>query len=195
MAGTPPNSYTIAIPDCWPRCMPRTGDIGALLEQTGATVDPVRRAALLAQIGAATIDAWEPDLLAIMTPVGRPIVPVGFLVVGLSARAGEILGSLLGITTADLADLGVADAGRLVDTKVETITLDGPGVATRVSATRRGGGVRTNVPGLQHEVYLVPEPHTGRAAVLMFTTIADDQVIGPFGELCDLVVTTFDWVW
>lgn len=184
-----PTHFGIVLPGWWPRLEPVFGPI----DQPPAEPAP-EQAELIAQLLAdAEIPAGTRCVAAMMTAENEPR-PFGAMYINHSAEAGAIMAGMVGVEVAadDLSDL--RSVGSLEGVELSVIHFDEVGSVSCVTARRRNTA-NPDVPDTLIRAYLIPEPKSLRAAMVLYTCEYQEGGVEAVCDMCDLITASFSWHW
>lgn len=186
----PPKQFGMTMPGWWPRIEPvmQPGDRAAA-DLPPEQAEPIRRMLASADIPAGT------RCVSVMMTVEDEPRPFGLMYVNHSDDAGRVMSGMLGVqaTPDELADLH--SVGNLEDVDVSLTHFDTVGAVSCVTARRAQGVSGGGTTPTLIRAYLIPEPKSFRAALVLYMTAYQEAGVEPFCDLCDQVTATFTWRW
>lgn len=184
----PPNQFGLTVPGWWPRVEP-VFDIG---DRVAEELEPDQAEALREMFS--SVNAMDGTrLISVMMSAEDEPRPMGIMYVNHSENAGRVMSGMLGIeaTPAEVPDLRAV--GKLKDTEVSVVHFDGVGSVSCVTSRRESAAPEGR--GSLIRAYIIPQPQSLQAVLILYMTAYHDVVLEPFAELCDDVTSSFNWRW
>lgn len=192
-----PRQFGLSVPAWWPRIQPLPHDPDRAADQ----LDPDQAAAIGEMFNAVNL-ADGTKLISLMLSAEEVPRPMGVMYVNHSENAGRVLSGLLGVSASpgEIGDLH--QIGKLRDTTVDLLHFDEVGSVSCVTSRRRGADVHDEhgsvlAPARDGllRAYVIPQPQSMQAVLIMYFTTYHDEMVAPFAELCDHVTASFNWRW
>lgn len=185
----PPKQFGIVLPGWWPRVEPIQGPI----DREPTAISPEQEALLEQLADNLSIPDGTKCVSIMMTAEDEPR-PFGLLYLNHSAEAGRIMAGMAGLDAAgaDLGDLG--SVGNLDGVELSVVHFDTVGSVSCVTA-RRANAANPDAPDALVRGYLIPEPKSLRAAMVLYHAEYQEAGVEAFCDMCDLITASFTWKW
>jgi len=184
----PPKQFSLPMPGWWPRVEP-VFDFG---DQVPEELDPEQAEAIQEMF--AQVNAKDgTKLISIMMSAEDEPRPMGIMYVNQSANAGKVMSGLLGIEATPTEVPSLASVGRLKDSEVSVVHFDTVGPVSCVMSRRESANPDGRASLIR--AYIIPQPQTLQAVLIVYITADHEPVRQPFAELCDDITSGFNWRW
>lgn len=186
----PPRQFHLPIPAWWPR-IEVLDDLGDRVpdelepEQQQAVIDMVRSVGGLGGTKVVSV---------MMTAEDTPRV-MGLMYINYSDQAANLLSGLLGMQATPDEIPELRSVGKLKDTEVSVVHFDTVGAVSCITARRANLNEHLTTQEALIRAYVVPKPSTLKAVLVVFTTTYHEQAKVPFSDLCDDIMSGFNWRW
>ncbi len=184
----PPKQFGFRLPGWWPRVEP-VFDIG---DRVAEELEPEQAEALREMFS--SVNAMDGTrLISVMMTAEDEPRPMGIMYVNHSENAGRVMSGILGIeaTPTEVPDL--RSVGKLKDTEVSVVHFDTVGSVSCVTSRREATSSEGRASLIR--AYIIPQPQTLKAVLILYVTAYHDVVREPFAEFCDDVTSRFSWNW
>lgn len=183
-----PQQFSIIVPDWWPRIAP-TPDFADQMVQ-GLNDE---QAAELNELFESVDPQDGTRLVAIITNGQPEPQSNGLMYINHSAQAARLMAGFVGINATPNEVPELRSIGKLRNTEVSTMQLEGVGAISCVTTRRQSPDPQFEGHGALLRIYLIPQPDSMEAVLVLFLTIDDERLREPFFEMADEIVGTFVW--
>ena len=185
-----PRQFSLGVPSWWIHMRLTQGPTDLPVEELG----PEQSEALQG-----LLENWDPNdgtrMMSVITN-GQPEAEqqaIGIMVVHHSAKAGQVMSRLAGVSASPDEHPELASIGKLDDTEIEIFDQANVGPISAVTTKRRPSDPAMEGQGALLRMFLLPQPQSMNAVLILFMTYDIDELRQPFIEMCDEMIQSFKW--